>query len=293
MTPAITTATLAGVVACAMATTRGLISRAIGEQQRRRTLEAMGHGRLSSRDGVATLIKWLRRVGAHPGGFVRRGGGVVVVSALVSLALGDLVALLVAVVGIGACEMFAWRQRIRNRKVFDQALPRLADGIARSLRSGSSLNIAVWDGGESVGDPIATDVARIRRRVDGGETLLTALLGWSQRHPSGDLGQLVAVCAIGVQVGGRMAQAFEGCAASMRLRREVEAEMAAMASQAQASAYMLSVLPFVVTAFMSLLDARVAQFLVGSLGGLACLAAAVVLDAVGLLWMRSIVKGVW
>ncbi len=281
------------VVVLGIVATRLAAHHARRVQQRAAQLAALEADGSAPERLLAGFVAQARELANRPGALARRVAPVAAGSALVSVVTRSLAAVGVVGLGVGACEVAAWRHRVRSSRAFDLAVPRFADGIARSLRSGTSLTTAVWDGADSVGAPIAIGVAAVRRRVTAGDTLARSLDAWASRHSSRDLSTLVTVCAIGAEAGGRMAQTFEACAASMRSRREVEAELRAMSSQARASAIMLAVLPFGVAAFMSMLDPGVERFLLRSTGGIACLVAAVVLDGVAVLWMRTIAAGVW
>ena len=241
----------------------------------------------------ASVSEMARRLSSRRGAAIRSAWPILAVGALASLLAQTVVPLLIVAGPVGLAESLGSLRRRRERDRFDAAIPRFAEGVARSLRSGTSLSRALWDGAESVGEPIEAGVAEVRRRVDGGESLGAALQLWATEHPFDDLCVLVVVCTIGAQVGGQLASSFEGCATSMRTRREVSAELRAMSSQARASMIMLAALPFGVAAFMSALDQGVARFLLETASGALCLGVAAALDAVGFLWMRAMVRSAW
>ncbi len=87
-----------------------------------------------------------------------------------------------------------------------------------------------------------------------------------------------------------MARLIDAVAASLRERREVEAEAAALATQARASAGVLAAAPIVFAFLAAAADPEAGAFLLSTGPGLACLLGGVALLAVGGLWMARIVR---
>ena len=82
-----------------------------------------------------------------------------------------------------------------------------------------------------------------------------------------------------------MARAVDRVAATLRERRELRAEVRALATQARASAGVLAVAPLAFAALVSTIEPGVVGFLVTTPVGLACLAVGLGLDGLGALWM--------
>jgi tight adherence protein B len=99
----------------------------------------------------------------------------------------------------------------------------------------------------------------------------------------------VTALALGGKAGGEVARALDRVAATLRERRELRAEVRALATQARASAGVLIVAPLAFAALVSTIEPAVAGFLLASPLGLACLAVGLALDGLGALWMAHIV----
>jgi tight adherence protein B len=89
--------------------------------------------------------------------------------------------------------------------------------------------------------------------------------------------------------GGSVASVLDGVTDTLRDRIALEREVAALSSQARASAAVLVVAPVVFAVLAAVADPRVARVLLGSPLGWACLAAGAALDGVGALWMARLV----
>ncbi len=95
---------------------------------------------------------------------------------------------------------------------------------------------------------------------------------------------------VAAETGGATAAVVDGVADTLRDRVALEREVAALSSQARASATLLVVAPIVVAALAAMADDRIAAFLVGSPAGWGCIVGGVLLDATGAVWMRVTVE---
>jgi tight adherence protein B len=173
----------------------------------------------------------------------------------------------------------------------DRALPELLGGVARELRSGASLPAALVVAAESIGAHIDPSCAELARTLRHGADLEPALLSWSTQRPGSGRELAATALALGARTGGASALVVDGVADTLRDRLAIEREVAALSSQARASAALLVVAPIVVAVLAAAADPRIASFLVGSPIGWACIVGGLVLDAVGAAWMRAIVAG--
>jgi tight adherence protein B len=172
-----------------------------------------------------------------------------------------------------------------------ERLPELLEEVARSLRSGASVEAALGEasaGGWLELDPV---VARLRR----GDRLDVALRSWTDGRggsPAGASGVALAVAALTLagEQGGSRAWAVDQVAATLRERLALDGELRAQASQASASAAVIVLSPLAFSVLSAAVDPRVTGFLLTPPGWM-CLAGGLALDAGGVLWMRRILRG--
>lgn len=257
------------------------------------------HDRLPSepvgRDaGLTTGIEaWVARLESSPLGRVdaRTAAPAMAISVVVSGALGHAGPVLAVAAGLAGVR--AGRRWLDGwqRRGFDAGVPALVEGIAASLRAGSGLAQAISDGADAAGGPVSADGRLIARRLRSGESLGDSLRWWERRRPGPDMGIVVALAEVGTHLGGPLADTFDEVSVALRDRRTVEAESAALATQAKASAMLLSALPVGALAVVGLADPRVVDFLLRSGAGAACLVVGGVLEMVGIVWMNALVRG--
>lgn len=208
------------------------------------------------------------------------------------LVAGGTGAALLAAVAAGGAPVVAWRLlRHRGDAAFERALPAAMEALASALRSGASLRQALPETAGACDGPLAADLARVAASVEHGAAVVPALEAWSQRRPAPGVRLVVAALCLGAETGGATAQAVDNLAVTLRQRLGVEAEARSLATQARTSAGVLAVAPLAFCALSAVTDPRAAAFLLRTPAGLALLAAGLLLDVVGALWMARIIRG--
>ncbi|HZQ86867.1 MAG TPA: type II secretion system F family protein [Acidimicrobiales bacterium] len=178
-------------------------------------------------------------------------------------------------------------RRTRHAAKAEAALPEVLEGIARSLRSGTSLRLAFAEVA-AAGGPLAGDLRRVATAADNGAELRNAIEGWGRARSASGVQLAVSALCLGIEAGGPQARAVDGVATTLRQRLGVAAEARALGAQARMSALVIALSPIAFCALASASDARSGRFLLHSGTGQLLLAAGVTLDAVGALWMTRL-----
>ena len=191
------------------------------------------------------------------------------------------------------------RSRLARREPSPGAIARWCDELSRRVRGGSSLVDAIVR--TIPDDPRLAEVTDgIRLRLERGVNLDTALAAidapvgrrGNRRHRAVGVHLQLALSVIGAAAthGGHIAQVLDRVAAALRLRAADEHERAAQSAQARLSAHVLTALPVGFLVLLVLAD-RAVRDVIASPIGISMVALGGVLDALGWLWMRSIVGG--
>jgi tight adherence protein B len=174
----------------------------------------------------------------------------------------------------------------REARRADQALPAVLDQVTRQLRSGSSLAVAVRV--STTASPDRT-TARLADDLGAGVALGEAVERWRRAVPTPARHLVAAALGLAAEAGGAVALVLDGVTDTLRDRVALDREVAALSSQARASAAVLVAAPVAFAVLASGADHRVAEALFGQPLGWACLAGGAVLDVVGALWMARLV----
>jgi tight adherence protein B len=177
----------------------------------------------------------------------------------------------------------------RDRRL-ESRLPEALEGVARGLRSGASLRLALGEASHAVPGALAGDLRVVIAAVDGGVPLVAALDGWVDRRPLPGVRLAVATLGLGAETGGAQARALDGVAETLRGRSAVAAEVRALSSQARLSGLVIALAPLVFSGLAAATDTRTAQFLFRTPVGLACLVVGLGLDAGAAVWMGRLCR---
>lgn len=193
------------------------------------------------------------------------------------------------VLGMAAAAMGLHLARDRRSRRTEADLPALLEAVARSLRSGAALPVALREAATSP-SAAAEALGHVLADADRGLGLAEALDRWVPRHPRPAVRLVVGALTVALVAGGSPARGVDGVAATLRERAEVEREARSLATQARASALVVTLAPLGFGALGVLGDERSAGFLLGSPAGLACLVAGLILDGLGAAWMHRIAR---
>lgn len=211
-------------------------------------------------------------------------GSVVMVVAAAGPGAGIVAAGVVTLAPLG----LLWSWRNRHDDCLEAALPEALEAVARSLRSGASLSVAVAESART-GPPAARDeLARVAAGVSRGLALEPALDQLARRRPLPGVRLAVAALGLASMTGGAQARAVDAVATTLRERLALDAEVRAQAAQARISAAVLGIVPLLFGAFAATTDPRIGQLLFATPLGLGLVAAGLTLDGLGWLWMQRL-----
>ena len=176
-----------------------------------------------------------------------------------------------------------------ERRLIGASVPITIDGIASELRAGGTIATAVsgiaWSDGV-----LAPDFARIDARLLLGAPIAEAFRTWARERDAPGVDVAAGALAMCATVGGRAADALDGVASSLRDRGAVIAEARALSAQARMSALVVGGTPFLYVGWSALADRQALHALLGTPTGRACVALGIGLEAVGVWWMRRILR---
>ncbi len=184
-----------------------------------------------------------------------------------------------------------WLTRSRRHRLLIGALPEFVDLVARGLRGGANLHVALTEAAEGEG-PASRSIREVLIRVAGGERLGEGFDRWAGGLDHPDANVVRAVLRLGESTGGALAVPLERAAATLRERAALSDEIRALTAQARVSSMVVALAPLGFLGVVTLVDRGSATVLFTSPLGLACLVAGLVLDAVGIVWMSRIAAAV-
>jgi tight adherence protein B len=199
-------------------------------------------------------------------------------------------AALAAVAGFFAPAWAVPFYRKRRVRRFDAQLTEALQQMANALRAGLTLQQAIDQVGRDFAPPLRQEFGLFTREVKLGMSLDEALATMAARVGSEDLELVATSAAIARQLGGNMAEMFEGIAATIRERFRLEGKIAALTSQGKLQGVIVAALPFAIGLFLHSYRPDLVEPMFESAYGYVLIATIALLQAAGFVAIRRVVS---
>ncbi|MDO9377761.1 MAG: type II secretion system F family protein [Nocardioidaceae bacterium] len=190
-------------------------------------------------------------------------------------------------VPLGA-RVFVFRRASKRRAAFVDQLDETMQMLASALRAGHSLPRAVETVSREAPSPTSDELRRVVNENRLGRDLVEALSGVAARMQSEDFGWVAQAVAVQRDTGGNLGEVLDRVGQTIRERKEIKELVMSLSAEGRLSVYVVMALPVFVAGGYSLLNHTYLAPLFTTPTGLFLLGLAVVLYAVGGLWMRRV-----
>lgn len=176
----------------------------------------------------------------------------------------------------------------RRLSLFDTQWPDALTAIAGALRSGASIGLALKNFAEDAPAPMSQELSLVMREHRMGLPLNQALAELNRRMPTESVELVTALLAVGHASGGSMADLLERLSSNLRARQHVTGKIGVLTAQGKMQAWVMGALPIVLLAALSQIDPVSVELMFLSQTGQLLLGAVVLLECVGVFWLRRI-----
>ena len=197
-----------------------------------------------------------------------------------------LVFLLAAAVPI----LFVATKRRKRLTKFNAQLPDTLDLLSRSLAVGHAFSEALQQVSSEMPDPIAMEFRTTFEEQKLGLSTKVALDRMTERVPIPDLRLCVTAMHIQRETGGNLAEILERVAQTIRDRFKLMQDFRTMTTSSRASAWILCGLPFGLVFLLSFINPEYMSKLLYDQRGHYVIAAAVILQLIGMALIKSILN---
>lgn len=180
--------------------------------------------------------------------------------------------------------------RHRRLKAFSQQLPFALDLVKSSLEAGHSLLRGLQVLVDEFSDPLGSEFRTVIEQARLGMPLPQAFDDLLRRVPQDDLRLLVVAIKVQSEVGSSLAEIVSRLAEIVRTRQRLESQIRAMTAQARMSGLIVALLPIIVLTIFSMVQPNYTNVLFHTPFGIKVVKATIVLDTLGFLTIRKIVK---
>ncbi len=216
------------------------------------------------------------------------GVGGLILSLLLHLPM--LVAIVVVLATAAAPTFYVYSAKLRRLHTIEAQLPDALDLMGRALRAGHAFAGALKMVGDEMPEPIASEFRVTFDEINYGIPLQDALANLATRVPSTDLRYFVIAVLIQRETGGNLAELLDNISALIRARLKLLGTIRVLSAEGRLSAWILTVLPFVLAAVINLINPDFMALLWKDPTGLKLVGVALALMIVGVLWMWRTIR---
>jgi tight adherence protein B len=186
---------------------------------------------------------------------------------------------------------FVLERRISRRRArFAEQLDDTLSLVAGGLRAGHSLPRAMDAVAQEAESPTAEEFARILNQHRLGRDLGEALQLTADRMRSDDLAWVAHAVAIHREVGGNLSEVLDHVGDTIRERSQIRRQVQTLSAEGRISANVLIALPVLIAVVLAVISPSYLTVFFTTPSGWALIAASLVLFAVGVVWLRAVVK---
>jgi tight adherence protein B len=186
--------------------------------------------------------------------------------------------------------MYVLSRRAKRFRRFEEQLPEAIDLLCSALRAGHSLMTAIGFMGQESNEPLSGEFDKCFKEQNFGVDLRTALLNLANRVAVQDLQIFTAAVLIQKESGGNLAEVLEKVAQTSRERFRLRKQIRVHTAQGRMTGWILAFLPVVLGFGMYMVNPEGISILWIDPTGLKLLYTALVLNVLGALVIRQVVR---
>jgi tight adherence protein B len=193
---------------------------------------------------------------------------------------------------VGAVLPFAWlaqRRSARFRK-FEEQFPEALDLLSRAIRAGHAFQSAMGMVGDELPEPAGPEFKKTFERQNFGLPLRDAMDEMADRLAILDVRFFVTAVAIQRETGGNLSEILDNLAHVVRERFKIRRQVRVHTAHGRFTGYVLLALPAALGAALSFISPDHMKMLFQERMGQTMLVAAMVMQTVGFLWIRQVIK---
>ena len=162
--------------------------------------------------------------------------------------------------------------------------------LSNAMKAGHSFFQAVDSVGSEITGPVADEFAKLQKEISLGVETETALENMAKRVGSDDLELMVTAVLIQRQIGGNLAEVLDNISGTIRQRIRAKGEIKTLTAQGRLSGLIIAILPFILAGIVTVMNPEQMKPLVTEPLGVAMVVAALVMELIGIVFIRKIIN---
>jgi tight adherence protein B len=248
-------------------------------------------GQIDAGRRLATLLE---QAGSRttPGAFVVTTLGVAATVAMLAyLFTGQPFAAIVAAPFGGAMPTF-WMMRRRSSRLkkFEEEFPEALDLLSRAIRAGHAFQTGLGMVAEEMRAPVGPEFKKVFDQQNFGLPLRDAMNGLALRVPLLDVRFFITAVAIQRDTGGNLSEILDNLSHVVRERFKIQRQVRVHSAHGRITGFVLLALPAALGVALSFINADHMKLLWEEQMGRTMLMAAIVMQTVGFVWIKKVIK---
>ena len=193
---------------------------------------------------------------------------------------------------VGALAPFGWlrHRRTARLKRFEEQFPEALDLLSRAIRAGHAFQTAMGMVADELPHPVGPEFKKTFDEQNFGLPLREALAQLSERVPLLDVRFFVTAVLIQRDTGGNLSEILDNLAHVVRERFKILRQVRVHTAHGRFTGYVLLALPAALGVVLSFINPEHMGLLFHEHLGQMLLLAAMVLQTIGFLWIRKVIK---
>lgn len=193
---------------------------------------------------------------------------------------------------VGLVVPFSWltQQRSSRFKKFEEQFPEALDLLSRALRAGHAFQTAMGMVGDDLSAPAGTEFRKTFERQNFGLPLRDAMNELADRVAIMDVRFFVTAVAIQRETGGNLAEILDNLSHVVRERFKIRRQVRVHTAHGRFTGYVLLALPAALAVALTFISPDHMKVLFQERMGQMMVMAAIVMQTIGFIWIRQIIK---
>jgi len=202
----------------------------------------------------------------------------------------SLAALVAGLVGMMAPTLFLMQRRSARLKKFEEQFPEALDLLSRAIRAGHAFQTAMSMVASELKEPVGPEFKKTFDQQNFGLPLRDALNEMAQRINILDVRFFVTAVLIQRESGGNLAEILDNLAHVVRERFKIRRQVRVHTAHGRFTGYVLLALPGALGVALSFINPDHMHMLFNEHMGQIMLMGAIVMQTVGFIWIRQVIK---
>jgi len=201
-------------------------------------------------------------------------------------------AAILAAAAVGGFAPLGWlkHRRTSRLKRFEEQFPEALDLLSRSVRAGHAFQTALGTAADELPSPVGPELKKTFDQQNFGLPLRDALNELAERVGLLDVRFFVTAVLIQRETGGNLAEILDNLAHVVRERFKIQRQVRVHTAHGRFTGYVLLALPAFLAVALTILNPEHMQPMFRERMGQEMLIAAMIMQGLGYLWIRKVIK---